>query len=288
MKKLSIFIVYLVVLVSFTVYAVLDTFVIQKVYSEVENVDSTVQTNVSVTSTSYQSDSLEITINTYRENDTNIYVADILITGDTTIKTSFANSVYSRNVVAKTSEIASEVNAILAINGDYYGARESGYVLRNGVIYRDTAVKNQEDLVIYADGSFGIINESEITLEELLNDGAYQVFSFGPCLVNDGEVAVSVNEEVGQAMVNNPRTAIGIIDDNHYVFIVSDGRTSASTGLTLNELANFMTSLGVKIGYNLDGGGSSTMVFNGTVINQPTTNGKSISERKVSDIVYLG
>ena len=104
----------------------------------------------------------------------------------------------------------------------------------------------------------------------------------------DGEVAVSVNEEVGQAMVNNPRTAIGIIDDNHYVFIVSDGRTSASTGLTLNELANFMTSLGVKIGYNLDGGGSSTMVFNGTVINQPTTNGKSISERKVSDIVYLG
>jgi exopolysaccharide biosynthesis protein len=231
---------------------------------------------------------LEITINTYRENDTNIYVADILITGDTTIKTSFANSVYSRNVVAKTSEIASEVNAILAINGDYYGARESGYVLRNGVIYRDTAVKNQEDLVIYADGSFGIINESEITLEELLNNGAYQVFSFGPCLVSDGEVAVSVNEEVGQAMVNNPRTAIGIIDDNHYVFIVSDGRTSASTGLTLNELANFMTSLGVKIGYNLDGGGSSTMVFNGTVINQPTTNGKSISERKVSDIVYLG
>ena len=72
------------------------------------------------------------------------------------------------------------------------------------------------------------------------------------------------------------------------MFVVSDGRTSESEGLSLYELATFMQSLGVTTAYNLDGGGSSTIYFNGQVINNPTTNGNSISERKVSDIVYIG
>lgn len=45
---------------------------------------------------------------------------------------------------------------------------------------------------------------------------------------------------------------------------------------------------GCQCAYNLDGGGSSTMWFMGDVVNNPTTNGNSISERKVSDIVYIG
>jgi exopolysaccharide biosynthesis protein len=88
-------------------------------------------------------------------------------------------------------------------------------------------------------------------------------------------------------MTSNPRTAIGIIDSLHYVMVVSDGRTSESTGLTLYQLATFMQTLGVTTAYNLDGGGSSTMYFNGTVINSPTTDGESIVERSVSDIVYI-
>jgi exopolysaccharide biosynthesis protein len=114
------------------------------------------------------------------------------------------------------------------------------------------------------------------------------VFSFGPSLLVNGSIAVSPNEEVDKAMTSNPRTAIGIIDELHYVFLVADGRTSASKGLTLNQLASFMQGLGVTTAYNLDGGGSSTMYFNGSVINHPTTNGKSIKEREVSDIVYIG
>jgi exopolysaccharide biosynthesis protein len=93
---------------------------------------------------------------------------------------------------------------------------------------------------------------------------------------------------VGKAKASNPRTAIGVIDNLHYLFVVSDGRTSASEGLSLYQLANFMQSLNVKTAYNLDGGGSSTMYFNGTVINNPTTSGRHISERSVSDIVYIG
>lgn len=146
----------------------------------------------------------------------------------------------------------------------------------------------QEDLVIYDDGSFEIINESNISADSLYNNGARQIPSFGPALVEDGKISVTTQDEVGKAMASNPRTAIGIIGELHYVFVVSDGRTSESEGLSLYELAEFMQTLNVNIAYNLDGGGSSTMVFNGKVINNPTTSGKSIKERSVSDIVFIG
>lgn len=106
--------------------------------------------------------------------------------------------------------------------------------------------------------------------------------------MEDGEIAVSENEEVGKAMASNPRTALGVTEDGHYLFVVSDGRTSESEGLSLYEMAEFMQSLGVVTAYNLDGGGSSTMYFNGEVVNNPTTSGRSIKERSVSDIVYIG
>ena len=142
--------------------------------------------------------------------------------------------------------------------------------------------------MIYQDGSFEIITESEISADTLAENGAEHILSFGPALVINGAIAVSEDEEVGKAKSSNPRTAIGIIDELHYVFVVSDGRTDESRGLSLFELAEFMASLDVEIAYNLDGGGSSTMVFNGKVINNPTSSGKSIKERSVSDIVYIG
>lgn len=237
---------------------------------------------------SYSDENMSITISEYREYDTTIYVADVSLSSQNYLKTAFAQSSYGRNVTAKTSEIAESVNAILAINGDYYGAQERGYVIRNGVIYRDTAVSGKEDLVIYADGSFGIINESEISAQELLDAGAVQVLSFGPALIEDGQIAVSAGEEVGKAMASNPRTAIAVTEDGHYLFVVSDGRTNESEGLSLSQMAEFLQSLGAETAYNLDGGGSSTMVFEGEVINNPTTGGSRIKERKVSDIVYIG
>ena len=184
--------------------------------------------------------------------------------------------------------MASENQAILAINGDYYGARQTGYVIRNGVIYREEGAADTDVLCIYADGSLAITNSSEKSAEELVREGVWQAFSFGPGLLEDGQITVSETDEVGKAKASNPRTAIGIIDDLHYVFVVSDGRTDASEGLSLYQLAEFLQSLGVQTAYNLDGGGSSTMVFRGMLVNRPTTNGKRITERSVSDIVYIG
>ena len=237
--------------------------------------------------TTYKTDDTSITLSTYREYDTNIYVAKVELSKNARIETAFAQNSYGKNVTATTSSMAESSAAILAVNGDYYGARDNGYVIRDGIIYRSSAKADQEDLVIYKGGSMKIINESEVSAQELVDDGAVTVLSFGPALVENGKVSVSQNDEVGKAMASNPRTAIAITEDNHYLFIVSDGRTDESEGLSLYELATFAASLGAKTVYNLDGGGSSTMYFNGNVVNNPTTNGWDISERGVSDIVYI-
>ena len=277
-------------IIVFTGYILLDTFVIGESYVTVNTLTSNMESNNQIisTDTKYEDDYISITLNEYDEDDTKIYVADVEVKDDSLLKTAFAQSSYGKNLTEKTSTIAKRVNAILAINGDYYGVQEKGYVLRNGVIYRNKSKNNQEDLVIYKDGSFEIINESDITLEELQELGAYQVLSFGPALVEGESISVTTSDEVGKAKSSNPRTAIGIVSDNHYVFVVSDGRTEESEGLSLYELATFMKNLGCKTAYNLDGGGSSTMYFNGNVVNNPTTNGNRINERSISDIVYVG
>ena len=291
MKKNLFSIIYIAFLLIFTVYVILDTFVISRSYDIVEETKSNVINNknsIKTSSTSYEDDNIKITLNEYREYDTTIYVADIYVSDPSFLKTAFANNTYGKNVVNKTSSIANNVNAILAINGDYYGVQEKGYVLKNGVIYRNTKSNDQEDLVIYEDGTFKIINENEITLEKLLENGAYNILSFGPGLIIDNKISVSTTDEVSKSMKSNPRTAIGIIDTNHYVFVVSDGRTNESVGLSLYELATFMNKFGCNVAYNLDGGGSSTMYFNGNIVNKPTTMGNKVSERSVSDIVYIG
>lgn len=286
-------VLYSLLLTAFTLYLLLDTFVISRVYavsppeSSPEKTDSSAA-DAEVSPNTYSDGNITIAITEYRIHDTTVYAADITLSSPEYLKTAFAQNAYGRNVTAKTSETAAAAGALLAINGDYYGARSSGYVIRNGVLYRSTASRGQEDLVIYADGSLGIVCEDDITAEELLEDGAVQVLSFGPALIADGAIAVSEGEEVGKAKASNPRTAIGIIDDLHYVFVVSDGRTEESEGLSLVQLAEFLSDLGAVTAYNLDGGGSSTMVFNGEVINNPTTNGSRIQERSVSDIVYIG
>ena len=235
----------------------------------------------------YSDSKSKITVTRYRAYDSNIYVADVEVTDGTSILSAFANNTYGRNITDTTSDMAEENNAVLAINGDYYGARQSGYVIRNGVVYRNQG-SNGEDMVISKDGSLSFISESDTTTDSLIQKQAWQILSFGPVLVENGQIAVTENDEVGMAMASNPRTAIGTVAKNHYLFVVSDGRTSESAGLSLYELANFMKSLGATNVYNLDGGGSSTMVFQGEVVNNPTTNGNKISERAVSDILYIG
>ena len=279
-------------------YSMLKTFVLAETISTVATTStssnaaaaSQAAKTATVTDSSYKDDNISVNLSETTVNNTQVYVADITLSSSDYLKTAFAQNAYGTNVTAKTSVTAADNNAILAVNGDYYGANSKGYVIRNGVVYRDTVREDSSngDLAIYKDGSFKVIYEDQISAEQLVNDGVVNLLAFGPALVENGEIAVDTNTEVGQAMASNPRTAIGIIDENHYIIVVSDGRTSESEGLSLYQLAEVMKSYGAKTAYNLDGGGSSTLYFNGQVINKPTTGGNKISERAVSDIVYIG
>ena len=279
-------------------YSMLKTFVLAETISTVATTSissnaaaaSQAAKTATVTDSSYKDDNITVNLSETTVNNTQVYVADITLSSSDYLKTAFAQNAYGTNVTAKTSVTAADNNAILAVNGDYYGANSTGYVIRNGVVYRDTVREDSSngDLAIYKDGSFKVVYEDQISAEQLVNDGVVNLLAFGPALVENGEIAVDTNTEVGQAMASNPRTAIGIIDENHYIIVVSDGRTSESEGLSLYQLAEVMKSYGAKTAYNLDGGGSSTLYFNGQVINKPTTGGNKISERAVSDIVYIG
>ena len=282
-------IVYAVFLVLYSLFTLLDAFVIPRNIVKILRGESKVisrKYKPLVTDTSYDDGNIRLQIRTERLHDTTVYIADVQLSSAEYLKTAFAQDTYGKNVTEATSSIAEAHDAVLAINGDYYGVQEKGYVIRNGVVYRDKA-GDSEVLCIYADGSMKIVDPSSVTAQELVDQGVWQAFSFGPGLVEDGEISVSLDSEVGRAKASNPRTAIGIIDDLHYVFVVSDGRTDDSEGVSLYELASFMEQLGVQTAYNLDGGGSSTMVFRNQIINNPT-GGFGNREREVSDIVYIG
>lgn len=301
--------IFYILLISCSIFVILDTFVIPHKsnltsnsnkneeilnnndmdHSSEENEEDDINNSsvATITDNSYEDENISIKIITERANDTTYYVADISLSDSKYLKTALANDTYGRNIKETTSVMAQNNNAIFAINGDYYGFRDYGYVIRNGVLYRETANEDNDALVIDNDGNFSIVNESEVTANELLNEGAWQVLSFGPALIEEGEVVVGKNDEVSQAKTSNPRTAIGQVDELHYIVIVADGRTSESEGLSLYELAQAMKEYNCTTAYNLDCGGSSTMYFNGEVINNPTS-GRSIGERSVSDIVYIG
>ncbi len=254
-----------------------------------ESENDIIDSEAIITETSYSDENIQVSIETIREYDTDIYIADIVISDSSSLMAGLAQNSFGTNVNEKTSVIAGENDAIIAINGDYYGFRDYGYVMRNGYLYREVETPGgNESLVVYSDGDMEVIEESEISANELESLGAMQIFSFGPGLIMDGEISVTNESEVPGEDENNPRTAIAMIEPNHYIFMVADGRTDESEGLSLYEMAQVLSSYNCEVAYNLDGGGSATMVFMGEVVNNPTTNGKSFKERSVSDIVYIG
>ena len=257
----------------------------QDEYMAVENdVKEKDKSNPIITADSYTDENISITIETVRLYDTEVYIADIRISSIEYLKAAFAQNTYGRNINEYTSVIAKEQNAIFAINGDYYGFRNEGWVLRNGVLYRSGG--RIDVLLMDMEGNFSCNSDQDAIEKQAPN--LWQIWSFGPPLVVDGFIAVTENQEIsGRSANSNPRTAIGQAGELHYIFIVSDGRTGESSGLSLYELASLFEERGCTVAYNLDGGGSSTMYFNGQVINQPTTR-RTIKEREISDIVYIG
>ncbi|MDR6435116.1 exopolysaccharide biosynthesis protein [Paenarthrobacter nicotinovorans] len=247
-----------------------------------------------VTDTSYTSGDTGVTVSTVTtgsgDDTVTYYVADVVLDDATTLKSAFAEDTYGENITETTSAIAQDHNAIFAINGDYYGFRDTGIVIRNGVVYRDEGAR--QGLAFYKDGTVKVYDETTTSAEQLVADGVWNTLSFGPSLLDNGEIAsgiedVEVDTNFGNHSIQGeqPRTAVGVIDENHLVFVVVDGRSPGySAGVTMTGLAGIMKDLGASTAYNIDGGGSSTMYFNGSLVNNPLGENK---ERGTSDILYI-
>lgn len=241
----------------------------------------------------YTSDSTSITVSrvtTGSGDDTlTYYVADVVLSDMTDLRSAFAQDAFGTNITETTSDIAADNGAVLAVNGDYYGFRDTGIVIRNGVVYRDEGAR--EGLAIYRDGHVEVYDETTTDAQNLVDAGVWNTLSFGPALVEDGEVVagiddVEVDTNVGNHSIQGeqPRTAIGVVDENHLVLVVVDGRQEGySRGATTTELAGILQDLGATTAYNIDGGGSSTLRFDGEVVNSPSQG----RERGTSDVLYV-
>ena len=218
------------------------------------------------------------------------FAADVVLADATLLRSGFAENKFGTNIVADTSVIAKYYDATFAINGDYYGFRESGIVVRDGIAFRDKGTRT--GLAFYRDGSMKLYDERSTTADELVAGGVWNTLSFGPGLLENGQFVPGMDQvEVDTNLFNHsiqgrqPRTGIGIINANHLLFVVADGRSPGySRGVTMTEFATIFKDLGATEAYNLDGGGSATMYFNGAVVNNPLGKGK---ERGTSDILYI-
>jgi exopolysaccharide biosynthesis protein len=246
-----------------------------------------------VTDTSYsdatKSISIAKVVTGSGESTVTYYVADVQLSTATDMQAAPAGGEFGARATADTSDIAAANDALLAINGDYFGARDDGVIIRNGVLYRN--VPTRIGLALYKDGTMKVYDETEVSADELLADGVWNAYSFGPALLDDGVMPDNLDYVEVEAnprhpiQGHNPRTGIGIIDANHFVLIVVDGRKAGySMGMTLTEFAQIFKDLGCTTAYNLDGGGSSTMYFMGGLVNEPLgTSG----QRAISDILMI-
>lgn len=298
-RKRIIIVSILILVIALILYLLADRYLIdhvEKVVLDSSSANSNQTTKNTVTSDdwNYQSDNIKIKIDKVitgaGEGKETYYVADITLKDSLYLYSAFADDKFGRNIVEDTSVIATNNQAIFAINGDYYGFRSDGVLIRNGTLYRD--VPARIGAAFFKNGTLQMYDETQISSSELLAEGVINTLSFGPVLVNDGVVnedfvKVVVDTNIGNRSIqnSNPRTGIGMIAPNHYVFIVVDGRMAGySKGMTLKEFAQVFADLGCTEAYNLDGGGSSTMYFMGRVVNNPL--GKN-TERPVSDILYI-
>lgn len=237
----------------------------------------------SIDDMNYVSEDLEIHIEKVVREELVMYVADVKMKDARMIRTAFAKDRVGRNILETTSDIAERNHALFAVNGDYYGFRDTGLVVRNGLMFRNR--QKQEMMVLYENGVMETFEKGEAEIDRLKANKIMHAFSFGPILVKNGEPRESFDKQYKRIRGRNPRTGMGMIEPNHFVFLVVDGRSDESRGLSLAQFAQEFAALGCKEAYNLDGGSSSSLYFNSETINKAIRN--ETYEREISDIIYI-
>lgn len=231
----------------------------------------------------YRNNGVSIEISKVEKGELNYFICDIKVSDPSQLKTAFAGGRIKGRLF--TSQIASSVGAAFAVNGDFCGFRTEGIIIRDGTLYRNK--KSGWDLLcLDKNGDLVVYDNDSVDGNNLVNEGVLQSWCFGPTLVKNGKALTTFNTPNLSKTAKEPRTAIGQVGKLHYIILVVDAvRSSTKTegGMSFAQLAQEFERLGCTTAYNLDGGGSTTLYFNGKVINDPCVSG----ERQISDIIYL-
>ena len=237
----------------------------------------------------YEDESLRIEIWEDMVDKTRVHLARVTIADPSQLRTAPAYD-FSRDQTAPTTTIAQRVNAVLAINGDYYSyqATRGGYMIRQGQMYINKPIKGRDVLVIAGNGDFYIereINDETLTKYDALG-GIVNSFNFGPGIIIDGELCDRFKSVYNMAEDKAARACICQVERGklEYLCVVSEGTDdSKGGGLTLEEFTDYVATLGVQNAYNLDGGNSSALIYLGEKINAKT----NPRHRPLSDIIYF-
>ena len=228
----------------------------------------------------YSDEGLDITIEREEGYNSVWYAAHVILSDPDHLQTLYPGGEWGGH--AQAIDADNEVGgSILMINGDFRdptNAQNLG-IIRNGKIINNQTMKK---------ASIGITYEGDIVStkakepEEVIEMGVRDTFSFGPFLVKKGKAVSHKNTDT------HPRTFIGQVsrkdEKKEYWLIVADGRWEGySTGLTQDAMTEILLEKGCKIGFNLDGGGSSVMVFQGNIVNRPSEG----ELRADADYIYI-
>ena len=231
------------------------------------------------TDTSYRSGNISISLsNEFSEiMKSRVYIADIYIADISCLRTVFALDTYGLGYIEWLPTIAERSGAVVSINGDYYGARDTGVVIRNGELYRNNKV-TQDVAILYWNGEFDTLSPENFDALAEMERGAYQSWYFGPMLLDENGKSMSGFNATYGVLKHNPRSAIGYYEPGHYCFVAVDGRNDESTGASIHNMSDFMERLGCTKAYNLDGGQTSLLCFGTALYNMPSDGGRDTSD----------
>ena len=227
----------------------------------------------------YEDETISVTMEHVWIGDARLSVARVKIVDPSQLRTEVEKPYPKQQNLVAT--MAARQNAVVAIGDDNYKGRSTGYLIRMGRTMRTAKAGGKDALFIDANGNFTILkNPSNDEVSAMLNGEVPIVnsFSFGPALVIDGELQAISKSSEGNFTGKEPRCAIGQLGELEYMMIVVDGRgQEGSQGCTCEVLAQYMYEQGCIQAYNLDGGNSADMYFNGEVYSHQKTNPRSLS-----------
>lgn len=237
----------------------------------------------------YLSNKVEIKIFELKELGYRGYIAKVKLFQPKNFKVALADGELGK--LETTSDAAKRTGAVLAINGGGFGAGRvngelvstmiGGTVIDSELVNHFVRKENEDLFFVGINRSGDLIGGIPETQEDILNLKPYQGVSFIPILIQDGQ---KLDLPSAWANTNHPRTIIGQYANDDLILIVVDGRQGDwSKGISLERLQDKLLELGVKDAYNLDGGGSTAMYFNGELLNKPSEG----SERPVANNIII-